>query len=87
MNIAESIGGFMASSDASNAPKDDFVVVSGFANGWNNVTKKIYSFRYAKPFAAWVEEGEVPLSDGFTHSGFVILKNVMYICGGYLGTF
>jgi Kelch motif len=64
---------------------DDFVIVSGFAKSWLNTTKKVYSFNTKNSTAMWMEQDEVPVPIGFSHSAFAVNGNTLYICGGYVG--
>ena len=63
----------------------DLVIISGFKNGWNYVTKETYALDTSDPNAQWRRMDDLPASDGVTHSAFAVVGQKLYMCGGYLG--
>jgi hypothetical protein len=64
---------------------DDFVIVSGFFDGFDGVTKKVYALKTTDPTAVWREMDEVPTDQGFSHAAYSIKGTVMFVCGAYVG--
>lgn len=84
INVAEAAGGFIGM-DTKSKRKDDFLVFSGFADSWYNVTTTVYAINVTSAAASWREVDPVPVPIGFSHSGCTINANVLYACGGYVG--
>jgi hypothetical protein len=64
---------------------DDLVVVSGFDDGFDGVTKRVYALKTSDPTADWREMDPVPTDDGFSHAAYSVKDSIMYICGAYVG--
>ena len=58
------------------------LIVSGFYNGINQCTPKVYSFDTANPNANWKQQDDLPISAGVSHAGFVSVGSKFYFCGG-----
>ena len=71
----------------------DLVVISGFPRNFDAIlSNKVYALdltsNVTSPTAVWRAKDDVPLLDniiGLTHGGFVLVNNLLYICGGYIG--
>jgi hypothetical protein len=87
--VAESQGGFIGEDG------NDLLLVSGFEGGWLQVTTLVYALDTTKTPFNWEPMDDIPMenvytpwtttSSGITHGGFVIVKDVYYMCGGYVG--
>ena len=64
---------------------DDFVIMSGFKNGYINVTAETYALNMSDPAANWRRMDDMPVALGITHVGFALIGKKAYRCGGYLG--
>ena len=67
---------------------NDFVVISGFHEpdgGYDAATAKNYALDTTNSNASWRRMDDLPVSQGITHAGFVVIGNKFYMCGGYLG--
>jgi hypothetical protein len=75
---AESQGGMIG---------NDLVVISGFAGRWDKCTAKVYAYNTMSSDATttWQEMDNFPIADGLTHGASVIVRDILYICGGYVG--
>ena len=65
----------------------DFVLFSGFTvNFFKPLTKKCYAYDTRQnTTGTWREMDDFPAVNGSTHGAFVIIQNIMYLCGGYVG--
>jgi hypothetical protein len=63
---------------------DDFVIVSGFSETFDNVTQQVFAFDTRNATPQWREMDPVPVP-GFTHAGYAVDGSVLYICGAYIG--
>jgi len=61
---------------------DDFVIISGFKRGWNDVTDENFALNLSDPNAEWRKLADMPIPEGVTHSGFVVIGQKFYMCGG-----
>jgi len=76
MRLGESQGGMLG---------HDFMVMSGFVKDWVHVTKEVYKLDTTDPDAEWVRQDDILYPDGVSHTGFAIVGQKFYVCGGYLG--
>lgn len=61
----------------------DFVLVSGFNDGYGQTTNEAYYLDMSSPFATWQQTDSLPTPYGITHSAFVVVGTKLYMCGGY----
>jgi hypothetical protein len=69
--------------------------VSGFVDDWEQSTNKVYALDTTKTPFTWEPMDDLPMDNvdapwsnsktGITHGAFVIVKDIYYMCGGYLG--
>jgi hypothetical protein len=76
ITVAEGQGGLIGK---------EFVIFSGFKNGYTNVTTETYALDMSNASAKWRRMDDMPISEGMTHIGCVVVGMKAYICGGYLG--
>ena len=73
----------------------DFCIISGFFNGFNQCTPKVFCLDtlklQANPNTGWVEKDSLTsglsitgrdLSIGISHGAFVVVGSKFYMCGG-----
>lgn len=69
---------------------NEFVIISGFVNGWNQCTDKTHSIDTQDQSAKWIEKDRLTadlsianhdLSEGISHAGFVAVGSKIYVCG------
>lgn len=60
-------------------------IVAGFLSRFKRVTRKTFSLDTSRPRAIWRRRDNHPREGGTTHAGFVVVNNIFYMCGGYLG--
>ena len=63
----------------------DFVIFSGFKNGYLNATTETYALDLSAPTAVWERMDDLPFAQGITHQGIVVVGMKAYLCGGYVG--
>jgi len=63
----------------------EFMIVSGFWNNWSNVTKEVYKLDTTNPAASWVKQDDIISELGISHTGFTVVGQKFYVCGGYMG--
>ena len=63
----------------------NFVMFSGFKNGYSNATTETYSLDMSIPNAIWKRMDDMPSVEGITHQGLVVIGMKAYLCGGYMG--
>jgi N-acetylneuraminic acid mutarotase len=63
----------------------DLIIISGFKNGFYDVTAENYALDVSDPNAKWRRMDDLPVPDGITHAGFAVVGQKLYMCGGYLG--
>jgi hypothetical protein len=63
----------------------DFVIISGFTEGYDQVTPQVYAKDGTVPEADWKRMDDMPVSVGITHAAFFVLGSKFFMCGGYLG--
>jgi Kelch motif len=66
---------------------NDFVLVSGFYNGYDQATPQTYALdvRNGSTSSTWRRMDDHPVSAGITHGAFAAVNKLLYICGGYVG--
>lgn len=67
---------------------EDLCVFSGFNEpdgGYDAATTRNYALDTSDPNAQWRRLDDLPVSEGITHGGFVVVGTKFYMCGGYLG--
>jgi N-acetylneuraminic acid mutarotase len=75
ISVAESMGALVG---------DDFIIVSGFAGAFTNVTTQVYAYNTRILNSVWRQLDDVPVP-GFTHAAYAVAGLKMYICGAYVG--
>jgi hypothetical protein len=63
----------------------DFVIFSGFKNGYLTATTETYALDMSVPNAIWKRMDDMPFAQGITHQGLVVIDMKAYLCGGYIG--
>jgi hypothetical protein len=76
INVAEAQGSMIGS---------DFVIFSGFKNGYSNATTETYALDMTIADASWRRMDDMPFPQGLTHLGIAVAGMKAYICGGYVG--
>jgi N-acetylneuraminic acid mutarotase len=89
LHVAESAGGFIGNDG------NDLLIVSGFHDDWGKATDKVYALDTTQTPFEWERMDDLPMDDveipwsksktGISHTAFVIVKDVYYMCGGYVG--
>jgi Galactose oxidase, central domain len=64
---------------------NDFVIFSGFKNGYANATTETYALNMSEPKAVWKRMDDMPFAQGITHQGLVVVGTKAFLCGGYIG--
>jgi hypothetical protein len=74
LNVAEAQGKLIG---------NDFIIISGFDNGWTQVTNRNFALDMSNPNAEWRELAVMPVfPEGITHSGYVVIGQKFFMCGG-----
>jgi N-acetylneuraminic acid mutarotase len=76
ISVAESQGSMIG---------NDFVIFSGFKNGYSNATTETYALDMSVSDASWRRMDDMPFPQGLTHIGIAVAEMKAYICGGYVG--
>lgn len=76
INVAEAQGSMIG---------NDFVIFSGFKNGYSNATTETYALDLSVSDASWRRMDDMPFQQGLTHLGIAVTGLKAYICGGYVG--
>ena len=63
-----------------------FLIVSGFKNGYKEVTLETYALDTTSTTATWQRMDDLPVAGGITHSAHVVIGTKFYMCGGYVGS-
>jgi len=61
---------------------NDFILFSGFTNGYGQCTTKNYALDITDANADWRELADFPIAKGVTHSANVVVGKKFYMCGG-----
>jgi outer membrane protein assembly factor BamB len=61
------------------------VVIGGFIGGYNETTRQTYALNLTDEKAEWRRMDDMPSSIGITHAAYAVVKNMLYMCGGYVG--
>jgi N-acetylneuraminic acid mutarotase len=64
---------------------NDFVITSGFKNGYNAATPETYAINMFNPNADWRRMDDMPFPIGLTHLGVAVKGMKAFFCGGYVG--
>lgn len=64
---------------------DDFIITSGFKNGYKAATPETYALNLANANAVWRRMEDMPFPLGLTHLGVAVKGLKAYFCGGYVG--
>jgi hypothetical protein len=80
--------------------RNELLLVSGFWDGWVKCTPKVFALDTTKSKTEWqwLSMDDLPMDDvpkpngteyksktGISQAAFVIVKDVFYMCGGYVG--
>ena len=76
INVAEAQGSMIGK---------DFVIFSGFKNGYSMATTETYALDMSASDASWRRMDDMPFPQGLTHLGIAVVGMKAYICGGYVG--
>ena len=63
----------------------DFVIFSGFKNGYSMATTETYALDMSVSNAQWRRMDDMPFPQGLTHLGIAVNGMKAYLCGGYVG--
>ena len=63
----------------------DFVITSGYFQGYKQATAKTFALDTTNPSATWRPRDDIPIALGVTHAATLIVGTKMYVMGGYLG--
>jgi N-acetylneuraminic acid mutarotase len=63
----------------------DFVIFSGFKNGYSMATTETYALDMSSTNAQWRRMDDMPFPLGLTHLGIAVNGMKAYLCGGYVG--
>jgi Galactose oxidase, central domain len=63
----------------------DFVIFSGFKNGYSMATTETYALDMSVSNASWRRMDDMPFPLGLTHLGIAVVGMKAYLCGGYVG--
>jgi Kelch motif len=65
----------------------EFVIVSGFYNGYAQATPQTYTLdmHNGSTDTSWRRMDDYPVSVGITHAAFTAVDKLLYICGGFVG--
>jgi N-acetylneuraminic acid mutarotase len=64
---------------------NDFIVTSGFKDGYDSATPETYAFDMFDSNANWRRMEDMPFPIGLTHLGVAVKGMTAYFCGGYVG--
>ena len=64
---------------------NDFVIFSGFKNGYTYATNKTYALDISVPNAVWKRKDDMPFVQGIMHQGLAVIDMKAYLFGGYMG--
>lgn len=64
---------------------EDFIITSGFKNGYSSATPETYALNLFTPGASWRRMDDMPFPLGLTHLGVAVKGMKAYFCGGYVG--
>jgi len=62
----------------------DFVITSGYFEGYTQATSETWAIDTSDPAATWRRMDDIPIELGVTHAATVIVGYKMYVIGGYL---
>jgi N-acetylneuraminic acid mutarotase len=63
----------------------DFLIFSGFKNGYRMATTETYALDMSVSNASWRRMDDMPFPKGLTHLGIAVSGLKAYLCGGYVG--